>query len=89
MTEEKSRKINPRNAEIAINLGQSFDSIDDEDDQYMALIMLMTGYMIENIKETSYEAFLDDFAEDAVSNIEAFKEFMSNSLANTETKGNA
>lgn len=89
MTNEKKPKINPKNAEKTIALGLAFDKIDDEDDQYMAIIMLMTGYMIENIRDDRYKEFLGDFAEDTVGNIESFKEFMCNSLAGAETKGNA
>ena len=76
-------------SEQVIQLGLKFDEIEDDDLQYMGLIMLMTGYMLENIKEEKYKVFLDAFAKDAAENIEGFKKFLDDSLMDVEPKGNA
>lgn len=82
-------KIQKPISEQVIQLGFKFDEIEDDDLQYMGLIMLMTGYMLENIKEESYKDFLSAFAKDTTGNIEDFKKFLDDSLMDVETKGNA
>lgn len=71
-----------------IQLGLKFDEIED-DLQYMSLIMLMTSYMFENIKDEKYKEFLDAFAKDVSENAEGFKKFMDDSLMDAEPGGNA
>lgn len=71
-----------------IQLGLKFDEIED-DLQYMSLIMLVTSYMFESIKEEKYDLFLDAFAKDVAENVKGFKKFMDDSLMDAEPGGNA
>ena len=86
---KRKLKRPPEEAEKIINLGSRFDEIQSDEGQYMALIMLVSGYVVENIKEEYYEDFLKDFGKDVITNLDEFKKFSENQLSFLEPEGNA
>ena len=72
-----------------IALADRFDEIQSDEAKGAAIIMLVTGFFLESVREECYEEYLKSMADDVLSNIKAFKEYQENELAEMETHGNA
>lgn len=73
-----------------LNVGVAFDKVDGTEAKWNTLVMLLTGFMIEEVKEEYYEEALKDLMSDALDCVKDFHESEKNdNLLTTETKGNA
>ena len=70
----------------AIKIGEAFDKINDPEEKWTVLVMLLTGFLIEEIKEDHYETCLKDIMQDTLDTV---KEAETKSLEDIEPEGNA
>lgn len=73
-----------------IDVGLALDEIESVEDKASALIMLLTGFLIEEIKEECHLETLEDIAAAVRENIKEYKKHESNfELLCKESKGTA
>ncbi len=70
----------------AIKIGEVFDKIQGAEEKWTILVMLLTGFLIEEIKEDHYEACLKDIVQDTLDTINETK---TKGLEDIEPEGNA
>ena len=70
----------------AIKIGEAFYKINDPEEKWTVLVMLLTGFLIEEIKEDHYEICLKDIMQDTLDTVIEAK---AKSLEDIEPEGNA
>lgn len=90
MKRDKAKDISKKIHDDILGVGLAFDKVPGPEEQWNTLIMLLTGFLIEMVKEDHYETALKDLASDALDSVRAFKEAEEHGdLLVVETKGNA
>lgn len=69
-------KIPKETMDRIIEVGRVFDSLKNHAEMYNALIMLLTGVLIEEVNESRYEEFLDELKNDVIENVKEVEKRM-------------
>ena len=69
----KIEEISKSSIERVLKVGYAFDDLNNFEERYNALVMILTGMLIEEIKDDRYENFLEDLTTDVLDNVKEVK----------------